>query len=234
MNMKRLLNDKDDGKSPKERNRNLVRIPITKFRDLLSQPPPRQHRIFHCVYLGNNKFVDLNNECIEVFLNCKEKFLKDAKNYPCNVIKPFDACSFAGSVHYKRSDTDENKFDYFYIEQLTYNVSYTIDDIEKTKICLYHPLSSTVDHEIFSNAQRIKNIEEERLRNRNNGEDIGALANLFTDFKNLEITEQWKRTSYADVIFNYDDCQREGDRRDLIKLPKTIVSASFLSKFTKL
>ena len=72
----------------------------------------------------------MNNECIEVFINCKEKFLKDAKNYPCNVIKPFDACSFAGSVHYKRSDTDENKFDYFYIEQLMLNTKKFFSVIE--------------------------------------------------------------------------------------------------------
>ena len=77
--MKRLINDIDDGKSLKKRNRNLVRIPITKFRDLLSQPPPRKHRTFHCVYLGNNKFVDLNNECIEVFFNLKTSLFKDIK-----------------------------------------------------------------------------------------------------------------------------------------------------------
>jgi hypothetical protein len=151
--MKRLItNDIDDGKSRKERNRNLVRIPITKFRDLLSQPPPRQRRIFNCVYLGNNKFFDLNNECMEGFLeHCNKDRLKNAKNNPFNKIRPFSACSFAGSIHYKRSDMDENKFDYFYIEQLTYKKSDTIDGIEKNEIYLYHPLLKTVDHEIFSN-----------------------------------------------------------------------------------
>lgn len=82
------------------------------LRDILNKPVPARKSIcLSLVFIGGNKFVDINGEWIEV-LYAGDKTLKNCIN---NKIKLFDPVTLHGSLRYKKNSINNDIFDFFHI-----------------------------------------------------------------------------------------------------------------------
>ena len=71
----RIKRERDKGTKKEEERRYddkvqkwITRNRICNLRYLISKPSPRIKRYFYCIYIGNNKFSDINGDCFFYWL----------------------------------------------------------------------------------------------------------------------------------------------------------------------
>jgi len=119
-NERQMLKRKRDKGTQKEEDRRYddkvqkwtSRNYICDLRYLISKPPPRIKRHFACIYIGNNKFSDINGDCIEVIFTGYDNYRKDI------CLKLYQPVQIYGYFLYKRDTKvfDNNKFEKFWLQ----------------------------------------------------------------------------------------------------------------------
>ena len=124
---KRKLEEGTEKELTRKRNDSLdhrvARRTLTNIKTMLLKSPPRKSKFFNCVYIGNNKFADINGIYVEVVFPFDHEILGYPQIYPplvdCanNKINLYQAVELIGNLRYQKNKSNANQFEHFYFEQ---------------------------------------------------------------------------------------------------------------------
>jgi hypothetical protein len=177
----------------------LARRELHNIKDMLLKSPPRKVKLFDCVYIGDNKFADINGIYIEVVYTYDHNDvehhppIEDCKN---NKINLYQAVQLFGLLRYQKKATNPNQFEIFYLEQCFFS-----------DMTLYRDAS----------------LETETYASTFTGENSDAVlaqCKSILEFTDLEICSKWKNANQSYLRNIYESETGVNRKFPVFKSPK--------------